>query len=312
MGSKIVVAGVTSLYMAMPVEEFPIPYASVRFPEWLHAEVSGAGCHIAHILRKLGDDVRLCTFIGNDIPGEAIRASLRTRGLLGPGVVMAEESSLGVVLVGPEGRRSGHPYVAGVNAVEYPVEEFRRAMGEADLAVLTNTGFVQPLIQSAVEAGTPIAVDVHLITDLNDGYSRPWLEVADIIFCSHERLPCRPRQWIAQIFEQYPGCTIAAVGLGGRGCLMGLDDGRLIEVSAVAPRGVVSTSGAGDALFASFLHGWLATGNAVSALENAVLYAGWKCGSPIPPSVSLSEAELAQLRRIHPATTTFSRWDTAA
>jgi sugar/nucleoside kinase (ribokinase family) len=274
--------------------------------------VSGAGCHIADTFRSLGDDVRLCTFVGNDIPGTAIRASLHTRGLLGPGVVTARESSLGVVLVAPDGQRSGHPYVANVNAIEYPVDEFRDAVKDADLAVLTNTGFVQPLLRSAVEEGTPIAVDVHLITDLNDGYSRPWLEVADIIFCSHEKLPCPPHQWIAQVFEQYPGCTIAAVGLGGRGCLMGLDDGRLVEVSAVAPRGVASTSGAGDALFASFLHSWLATGNAVTALEDAVLHAGWKIGNRFPSAVSLSEDELAQLRHTHPAATTLSRWDTAA
>jgi sugar/nucleoside kinase (ribokinase family) len=312
MGSKIVVAGVTSLYMALPVEGFPVPYASARFPEWIRAEVSGAGCHIADTLRNLGDDVRLCTFVGNDAPGEAIRASLRTRGLLGSGVVAVEESSLGVVLVAPDGRRSGNPYVANVNAIEYPVEKFRRAVSDADLAVLTNTGFVRPLLQSAVDEGKPIAVDVHLIADLNDDYSRPWLEVADIVFCSHERLPCRPREWIAQVFERYPGCMIAAVGLGERGCLMGLDDGRLVEVSAVTPRGIVSTSGAGDALFASFLHGWLATGNPVTALEDAVLHAGWKIGDSFPSSVSLNENELADLRRVHPATTTLSRWDADA
>jgi sugar/nucleoside kinase (ribokinase family) len=312
MGSKIVVAGVTSLYMAMPVEGFPVPYASARFPEWMRAEVSGAGCHIADTLRNLGDDVRLCTFVGDDIPGEAIRASLHARGLFGPGVVTAQESSLGVVLVAPDGRRSGHPYVAGVNAVEYPVEEFRRGLREVDLAVLTNTGFVQPLLPSAVEAGAPIAVDVHLITDVDDAYNRPWMEVADVIFCSHERLPCRPDQWVAQVFDRYPGCAIAAVGLGGRGCLMGLGDGRLVKVSALAPRGVASTSGAGDALFASFLHAWLATGNPVTALENAVLHAGWKVGENVPSAVSLNEDELARLRQIHPATTALGRWDIAA
>ncbi|MGI5286133.1 hypothetical protein ACQEVF_22735 [Nonomuraea polychroma] len=59
---------------------------------------------------------------------------------------------------------------------------------------------------------------------------------------------------VAKIFHRYPGCAVAAVGLGERGCLMGLADGALVEVATVAPRGVVSTAGAGDALFASFLH----------------------------------------------------------
>lgn len=310
MSSTIVVAGVTSLYMAMPVAEFPLPYASQRFPEWMRAEVSGAACHIAGTLRTFGDEARLCTLVGKDLAGAAIGTALRARGLWGPGVVTAPRSSLGVVLVASDGRRSGHPYVAAVNTVEYPVEVFRHLVEGADLAVLTNTAFVRPLLGVARERDVPIAVDVHLITEVDDAYNRPWLEVADVIFCSHERLSCSPKRWVARIFQRYPGCAVAAVGLGGRGCVMGLADGALIEVAAVAPRGVVSTAGAGDALFASFLHSWLATGNPVAALEDAVLHAGWKVGDTFPGATSLTVAELARLRDGRPATTVLGRWDT--
>ncbi|MDF5754537.1 carbohydrate kinase family protein [Spongiactinospora sp. TRM90649] len=312
MSNRIVVAGVTSLYMAVPVAGFPFPYTPQSFPDWLRAEVSGAACHIADTLRTLGDDVRLCTFVGDDVAGAAIRASLGERGLSGPGVVRAPRSSLGVVLVAPDGRRAGHPYLAAVNMLEYPVEAFRRALRGADLAVLTNTAFVRPLLRHARDEGVPVAVDVHVISEVDDSYNRPWLEVADIVFCSHERLPCSPREWVARIFDRYPGCAIAAVGLGGKGCLMGLRDGTLIEVAAVAPRGVVSTSGAGDALFASFLHGWLATRNPVTALQHAVLHAGWKVGDTFPGVVSLTGEELVRLGRSHPVATVLGRWDTEA
>ncbi|MGW0806631.1 carbohydrate kinase family protein [Nonomuraea sp. NPDC002799] len=310
MSSTVVVAGVTSLYMAMPVADFPLPYSSQSFPEWMRAEVSGAACHIASTLHTLGDEARLCTFVGTDLAGEAINTSLRARGLWGPGVAAAPASSLGVVLVASNGRRSGHPYVAAVNTVEYPVEVFRRLLHGAELAVLTNAAFVRPLLGHTRERGVPIAVDVHLIADVDDAYNRPWLEAADIIFCSHERLPCPPKQWLAQIFRSYPGCAVAAVGLGGRGCVMGLADGALVEVAAVAPRGVVSTAGAGDALFASFVHSWLATWNPVAALEDAVLHAGWKVGDTFPGATSLTAAELARLRESHPVTTLLDRWDT--
>ncbi|MFD9944516.1 carbohydrate kinase family protein [Nonomuraea sp. NPDC059023] len=309
MSSSVVVAGVTSLYMAMPVAGFPLPYAQERFPEWMRAEVSGAACHIASTLHTLGDEARLCTFVGEDLAGGTISTAVRARGLWGPGVVTAPRSSLGVVLVALNGQRSGHPYVAAVNTVEYPVEVFRRLVRGADLAVLTNTAFVRPLLEPACEEGVPIAVDVHLIADVDDAYNRPWLKVADIIFCSHERLPCPPRQWVAKIFQRYPGCLIAAVGLGGRGCVMGLADGVLVEVAAVAPRGVVSTAGAGDALFASFLHSWLATRNPVAALEDAVLHAGWKVGDTFPGATSLTAMELARMRESHPVVTLLDRWD---
>ena len=309
MANKIVVAGVTSLYMAVGVEEFPLSYQSIRKPAWMRADVAGAAGHIARVLRALGDEVKLCTLAGNDPAGLAIRTDLRRRGLLGHGVVDDGASSLGVVLVAPDGRRMGFPYLAAVSAVEYPVEVFRREAEGADLAILTNATFVRPLIQQAEQMGVPIAVDAHLISDVEDDYNRPWLEVADVIFCSNEKLPCPPDEWVRQVFTRYPGCAIAGIGSGSKGCLLGLRDGTLVQVDGIAPRGVASTAGAGNALFASFLHGWLATGNPVKALEAAVLHAGWKTGDTLPSASSLSEDELAGLQAVYQVRTTLGRWN---
>ena len=311
MPSKIVVAGVTSLYMAVGVEEFPLGYEPTRKPLWMRSGVTGSAGHIAEVLRTLGNDVRLCTLAGNDAAGLAIRNELQGRRLLSRGVVGDGATSLGVVLVAPDGRRMGFPYLAAVSAVEYPVEVFRSEAAGADLAVLTNAKFVRPLIQHAEQLDLPIAVDAHLISDVDNDYNRPWLEVADIVFCSHEKLPCPPTEWVTRMFGQYPGCSIAAVGRGPDGCLLGLRDGTLVQTAGIAPRGVVNTAGGGDALFASFLHGWLATGNPVSALEAAVLHAGWKIGDMLPVASSLTEAELTGLQAIHPVRTSVSRWDSS-
>lgn len=308
MSSKIVVAGVTSLYMAVGVGRFPVRYAPASRPAWMRTEVSGAGGHIAAALSALGNDVALCTVAGRDLAGDAIRAHLQDRGLLGDGVVDGPASSLGVVLVAQDGSRVGYPYLAAVNAVEYPADIFCRYSEGADLAVLTNAKFVQPLLHHACRLGVPVAVDVHVISDPTDQRNRPWLEVADIAFCSHERLSCPPAEWVAQVFDRYPGCSIAAVGCGADGCLLGLRDGTLAQVGAIAPRGVVSTAGAGDALFASFLHTWLATGNPIEALESAVLCAGWKIGDSMPGSVLLTEADLARLRSAHPVRASIGSW----
>ena len=189
MPSKIVVAGVTSLYMAVGVQEFPLSYEPKRTPIWMRTDVTGAAGHIAKVLRTLGNDVKLCTLAGTDPVGLAIRNELRDRRLLGQGVVDGGATSLGVVLVAPDGRRMGFPYLTTVSAVEYPVEVFRAEAEAADLAVMTNAKFVRPLIRHAEELGVPIAVDAHLISDVDDDYNRPWLEVADIVFCSHEKLP---------------------------------------------------------------------------------------------------------------------------
>jgi sugar/nucleoside kinase (ribokinase family) len=310
MPNKIVVAGVTSLYMSMGVEQFPVQLAHRARPTWMRCGVTGAAGHIAQILQRLGDDVQLCTIAGRDAAGRAIRADLQDRGLLGRGVVEGPASSLGVVLVAPDGSRTGYPYLAAVNTAEFPAEVFCEYAQGADLAVMTNARFVQPLIEHATKFDLPIAVDVHLISDVDDEYNRPWLEAADIVFCSHERLPCPPEEWVARIFKRYPGCEMAGIGLGPDGCLLGLRDGTLIAAPAIVSRGVVNTSGAGDALFASFLHGWLATGNPVGALESAAMYAGWKIGDSFPGASLLTESDLAKLKTAHPVRATMSRWDT--
>lgn len=309
--ARIVVVGVASLYIAAGVSEFPLDYAPGSVPAWMRAGVAGSGAHIAKVLSALGDDVGLCTLAGTDPAGLAIRADLRASGLLGPGVVDEAATSLGVVLVAPDGNRTGFPYLAAVNAVGYPAQTFHRIAEGADLAVLTNARFARPLIQGAKQASVRIATDVHLIAAVDDPYNRPWLEAADIVFCSHERLPCPPEEWIARVFEHYPGCAVVGIGRGASGAMLGLRDGTLVRASAVTPRGVVSTAGAGDALFASFLHGWLATGNPVDTLRRAVLHAGWKVGDTTPGAAPLTEEELARLSAAHQVRASLGRWVTA-
>jgi len=306
--ARIVVTGVASLYMAAGVGEFPVSSPPGSAPEWMRVGETGSGAHVAKVLGALGDDVRLCTLAGRDPAGMAIRADLRASGLMGPGVVDAGATSLGVVLVAPDGNKMGFPYLAAVNAVGYPVETFRRLAAGADLAVLTNARFVRPLIRYAKQSSVRIAVDVHVISDVDDTAKRPWLEVADVVFCSHERLPCPAEEWIARVFARYPGCGIVGVGMGAGGAMLGVRDGTLVRAAAIAPRGVVSTAGAGDALFASFLHGWLATGNPASALQSAVLHAGWKLGDPLPGTASPTEAELRRLSGSQQTRLSVGRW----
>jgi sugar/nucleoside kinase (ribokinase family) len=311
MGARIVVAGVASLAVHLGVEGFPVSYAPVVTPNWADAGLGGAGAQIAAILRALGGEVSLCSFVGRDAAGELVRTELRRAGLDGPGVLDGPGSSQAVVLVAPDGQRMVYPYLTMVNAVPYPESDFVTALNGADLAVLTTADFVRDLLPAAVLHGVPVAVDVNVIADIDDFYFAPWLEVADIIFCSGERLPCPAPEWIAKVLTRYPGAAIAAVGCGSDGSVLGLRDGRLVTARAVAPLGVRNTSSAGDSLFASFLHGWLASGNPVEALSDAVVFAGWRIGHRDPTSVLLTEPQLRLLRLRHPVRVTLGWWNDA-
>ncbi|WP_329427136.1 carbohydrate kinase family protein [Streptosporangium sp. NBC_01495] len=305
----ILVAGAVSFYMSVGVREFPVRYAATSSPRWSCAGVSGAAGHIARTLKTLGDDVRLCTVVGRDLIGAGITTELGRAGLLGPGIVESAESSSGVTLVTPDGRRMGFPHLAPVDRVAYSPDLFEAQARGADLLVLTNAKFVRDLVRPAARLGVPIAVDVHLIHDLGDEYNRPWLEAARIVFCSHERLPCPPERWMAKMFRRYPRCQVVGVGLGERGAVLGMRDGLLVRAEAVTPREVVNTTGAGDALFATFLHVWLNTGDPVRALRAAVVHAGWKVGSRTPVTASLTCEELSRLAAARSPHVVTGRWD---
>src|ERR1700728_3430540 len=130
--ARVVVVGVASLYMSAGIGEFPVEYTPGSAPDWMRAGVTGSAAHIAKVLSRLGEDVRLCTLIGTDPAGLAIRADLRSNGLSGDGVIDGGATSLGIVLVAADGNRMGFPYLAAVNAVGYPIETFHRLAEGAD------------------------------------------------------------------------------------------------------------------------------------------------------------------------------------
>lgn len=68
--------------------------------------------------------------------------------------------------------------------------------------------------------------------------------------------------------------------MGAEGCLLAVADREPRTVAARAPFGVIDTTGAGDALFAGFLHTWLRTSDPDQAIVTAVLAAGWAVGFP--------------------------------
>jgi acarbose 7IV-phosphotransferase len=305
--AKIVTVGVTRLSMTFPMEHPATNQPLYRRAPWMECDVTGGAYNVARAMRRLGDRPRLCTTVGKDKEGQLIRKSVRRSRLHGPGVVSVRRSAMMVGLVAPDGQVIRNNWHDG--AVDYPMERFIEQAAEADLAVISGNPFGQSFLKVAKQLlRLPVATDLHAASADDEFSRKPWLECADIIFRSHIGLSGTPQEWITEVLEGYPGCQIAVVGRGDQGCLMGLRDGRLVEISAVSPRPVLSTEGAGDALFAAFLHGWLASGEPVGSLESAVLFAGWKIGEASASRGFLSRRELAALRRVHPVHTRVCHW----
>ena len=147
---------------------------------------------------------------------------------------------------------------------------------QVDLVVACNINFNRPLLKMAKSAGKLIATDVHVLSDVHDGYNRAFMENADILFLSDENIGGQYQDFLWQLALTYP-CRIIVLGRGAKGAAMYLrEDERIIEMPAISVGPVVNTVGAGDALFSAFLHFYGKGYSPEEALKRAQTFAACK------------------------------------
>lgn len=290
----VLVAGLINMETTLRVDSFPVEYEPVRFPFFgIHSSVSGVGFNLAKALTLLGHPVRLAALVGKDLAGADVREALVQAGV-DAGYVLAtlQETPQSVILYDESGRRLIHTDLKDIQERVYPRERMVQAWHGCGLAVLCNINFTRPYLRLARQAGVLIATDVHTIADLEDEYNRDFMAAADILFMSNERLPCGPEEWVRRLQERYHAAIIG-VGMGSRGALLAVrESGRIELFPAVATRPVVNSIGAGDALFAAFLHRYLTTGDPYRAMSDAVVFASYKIGETGAAAGFLSPREL--------------------
>lgn len=304
---KFLVAGLINLETTARVEGFPIAYHPVRFPFFgIRSTVSGVGYNLTKALHTLGHEVRFLSLIGEDAPGMMVRHAL-TRDHLPADEVLPtlRETPQSVILYDENGRRAINVDLKDIQETIYPPDRVEAALHWCDLAVLCNINFARPFLSCAKAIGKPVASDVHTIGSLDDPYNRDYMQAADILFMSHENLPIPPDQWARAVIERFHN-RIVVIGIGHEGALVAINrDAGGIDVQtvpAVTTRPVVNTIGAGDALFAAFLHAH--TGDPLAALRKAALFASWKIGVSGAADGFLSAAELDTLNaQFHGGTT---------
>jgi len=275
--STIVVAGLYTHETNLRVEGFPLPYYPVCFPfHGVRATHAGVGLNVSLALSRLGHAVRFASLIGEDETGAALRSAMPGFGLDGRWLAESESAtSQSVILVAPGGARQIHCDLKSLQSCAYPADQVSGLLEGADLAVVCNINFARPLLAEAHRRGIPIATDVHALGDFDDAYNHDFMAAADILFLSDEALPCSAEQAIEALRRRFAPAVIV-VGLGARGALLAERGQPVQHVPAIAPRGVVNTVGAGDALFSAFLDQTLQGRSALAALRNARVYAGIK------------------------------------
>lgn len=278
--SRILVSGLINIETTVKIDGFPIHYQPVRYPFFgVNSTVSGVGFNLAKAMTTLGDEVRLLSMVGRDLNGSLVRMTLDREGISGQQVLDAlKETPQSAILYDAEGTRMISTDLKDIQETAYPEAIFEQAVAGCEIAALCNINFSRPFLQKAKAAGVLVATDVHAIADLNDDYNREFMAGADVLFMSDARLPLPPDAWAREVQARYSP-LIVVIGLGAQGALLVVrDDGFMGRVPAVATRPVVSTIGAGDALFSCFLHYYAQTRNPYAALEKATLFASYKIG----------------------------------
>jgi len=279
--SAIFISGLINIETTIQVDGFPIEYSPVRYPFFgVRSAVSGVGYNVAKALTTMGDQVRFASLIGRDAAGDLVERQLRADAIPGAYVLpQLSETPQSAILYDRTGRRQINVDLKDIQERAYPIDRFEQAISGCDLAALCNINFSRPLIGRVRTLGIPIATDVHAIGDIDDAYNRDFMAAADILFMSDEWLPCAPEEWVKRLQSRY-GTSIAVVGLGAQGALLAVERDNFVgRFPAVAVRPVVSTIGAGDALFAAFVHYYASTRAPYESLKRAVTFAGYKIGA---------------------------------
>lgn len=294
---EILVSGLVNVETTLPIDGFPLAYAPVRYLfGGVQTRVAGVGYNVARALTTLGSAVRLLSLVGEDVPGQLIRQAVAAAGIETAAMAATlPQSPQSVILYDRDGRRQIHTDLKDVQERPFPPDLFQQGLASCDLAVLGNVNWNRPFLQPTHRAGKLIATDVHTIADLDNAYNRDFMAAAHILFMSHERLPVAPEAWAKQLQARF-GTPIIVIGLGAAGALLAVREDHFCErISTLLTRPVVNTIGAGDALFAAFIHFYHQQRDPVRALQHATAFASYKIGADGAAEGFLTEAELLAL-----------------
>jgi ribokinase len=184
-----------------------------------------------------------------------------------------------VVLFDSAGKREIYSDFKDYQEVNFDFSVVEDTLKESDLIIACNSNFNRPLLKIAKGLNKPVATDVHVFYNIDDEYNKEFLENADILFMSDEALRDKDiRHFVWDIYTRYNN-QIIVVGCGEKGALLfEAKTKEFTDIPSVYTRPVVSTSGAGDTLFSSFIHFYSKGIEPKESLGLACIAASYKIG----------------------------------
>lgn len=291
---NILVSGLINVETGVPVRKFPIDYYPVDYLfGGITSSVSGVGFNIGKAFAVLGDTVDMVSLIGNDFYGDFAVKQLKECGINTRLVKkQLDKTCHSVVLYDPNGDKQMYCDLKNVQEKVY-VQNADKALMRSEMAVLCNINFSRSLLLRARQLGIPIATDCHVISDVNDEFNTQFMQCADILFLSNKAIKGEEHAFLRRLSEVYEN-RIIVIGMGKDGAMMYNREINQIRYYPVTKNvsAAINAVGAGDALFASFVHFYAKFKNAEKALAYAQTFAAAKVRETVSSEGFLTEEDL--------------------
>lgn len=277
---KILVSGLLNVETTCAVRGFPIEYYPIDYPFFgVNSNVSGVGYNLAKALTTLGDNVDVVSFIGQDSEGDRVVKALGDNGISTDGISRSlKKTPCSVVLYDPDGKRQIYCDLKDIQDQLIDPEATASRLDGCAVSAVCNINFNRSFIKKARQLGALTATDVHVLSSIDDDYNRDFMENADILFLSNEKLPYDAKETAQRLWDKYRNRMIV-IGMGGKGALLlDSESGTLCTLDVFPCEKIVNTVGAGDALFSAFLHFTAKGDKPVEALKKAEIFASVKIG----------------------------------
>lgn len=278
--SKFLVAGVTQIETIVRVDKIPVSYAPLSsVQDSIYTAMGGDAYNESLALKWLGDDVTFMSIVGRNQDLGLINPPDRKITLSTDYIIpQMQETPTEVVLYDKQRKQQIFEDIKDLRENVYDMNVVTPIAGACDMMVLANANFCRPFAKTAAELGKPIAVNIRSYNPEKEKYNTDFLEPAKVLYFSDDTLSEDPYDFIDRMASTY-GTEIIILGQGSEGLIL-FDKTKDIKAhyKTVKTNEVVNTIGAGNALFACFLHFYMETGDSVNAIKNALLFASYKIG----------------------------------
>ncbi len=298
--SKFLVAGVTQIETIIRVDHIPVSYAPITsVNDSIFTAVGGDAYNESLALKWLGDDVTFMSIVGRNQDLGMINPPDRKITLSTDYIIpQMNETPTEVVFYDKNRKQQIFEDLKDLRDNVYDMSMVPPIADECDMMVLANANFCRPFAQAAAEHGKPIAVNIRSYKQEKEKYNQEFLQNAKVLYFSDDTLTEDPYEFIDRIASTY-GTEIIILGQGSDG-LMLFDRSQNVRVhyNTVKTNEVVNTIGAGNALFACFLHYYMENGDSVNAIKNALMFASYKIGYMGTSNGFMTTEQLDQWRNL--------------